>query len=64
MTAIFKDPRHCQLAVLSALLAYGVAVGAFEIAPLQIAAILVTALAVSLVGQGLNDALNPRLKGR
>lgn len=27
-------------------------------------AILVTVLAVSLVGQGLNDALNPRLKGR
>ena len=25
---------------------------------------LVTVLAVSLVGQGLNDALNPRLKGR
>ncbi|SFJ40059.1 peptide/nickel transport system permease protein [Bosea sp. OK403] len=27
-------------------------------------AILVTVLAVSLVGQGLNDALNPRLRGR
>ena len=27
-------------------------------------AILATVLAVSLVGQGLNDALNPRLKGR
>jgi peptide/nickel transport system permease protein len=27
-------------------------------------AILVTVLAVSLVGQGLNDAFNPRLKGR
>lgn len=27
-------------------------------------AILLTVLAVSLVGQGLNDALNPRLKGR
>jgi len=27
-------------------------------------AILITVLAVSLVGQGLNDALNPRLKGR
>lgn len=27
-------------------------------------AILVTVLAVSLVGQGLNDALNPRLKER
>ena len=27
-------------------------------------AILVTVLAVSLVGQGLNDALNPRLKNR
>jgi len=27
-------------------------------------AILVTVLGVSLVGQGLNDALNPRLKGR
>ncbi|CAM5202828.1 Dipeptide transport system permease protein OS=Castellaniella defragrans OX=75697 GN=HNR28_003116 PE=3 SV=1 [Castellaniella defragrans] len=27
-------------------------------------AILVTVLAISLVGQGLNDALNPRLKGR
>ena len=27
-------------------------------------AILVTVLAVSLVGQGLNDALNPRLKSR
>ncbi|TAN09707.1 MAG: ABC transporter permease [Burkholderiaceae bacterium] len=27
-------------------------------------AILVTVLAVSLVGQGLNDALNPRLKGQ
>ncbi|CEJ10092.1 Glutathione transport system permease protein GsiD [bacterium YEK0313] len=27
-------------------------------------AILVTVLAVSLVGQGLNDALNPRLKGK
>lgn len=27
-------------------------------------AILMTVLAVSLVGQGLNDALNPRLKGR
>ncbi|BAT61197.1 oligopeptide transport system permease protein OppC [Variibacter gotjawalensis] len=27
-------------------------------------AIIVTVLAVSLVGQGLNDALNPRLKGR
>ena len=27
-------------------------------------AIFVTVLAVSLVGQGLNDALNPRLKGR
>ncbi len=27
-------------------------------------AILVTVLAVSLVGQGLNDALNPRLQGR
>ncbi|WP_376986475.1 ABC transporter permease [Bosea sp. R86505] len=27
-------------------------------------AILVTVLAVSLVGQGMNDALNPRLKGR
>jgi peptide/nickel transport system permease protein len=25
---------------------------------------LLTVLAVSLVGQGLNDALNPRLKGR
>jgi hypothetical protein len=24
----------------------------------------VTVLAVSLVGQGLNDAFNPRLKGR
>ena len=28
------------------------------------AAILLTVLAVSLVGQGLNDALNPRLKSR
>jgi peptide/nickel transport system permease protein len=27
-------------------------------------AILATVLAVSLVGQGLNDALNPRLKSR
>lgn len=27
-------------------------------------AILITVLAVSLVGQGLNDALNPRLRGR
>jgi peptide/nickel transport system permease protein len=27
-------------------------------------AILITVLAVSLVGQGLNDALNPRLKSR
>ena len=27
-------------------------------------AILLTVLAVSLVGQGLNDALNPRLRGR
>ena len=27
-------------------------------------AILVTVLAVSLVGQGLNDALNPRLRSR
>jgi peptide/nickel transport system permease protein len=27
-------------------------------------AILATVLAVSLVGQGLNDALNPRLKGK
>ncbi len=27
-------------------------------------AILLTVLAISLVGQGLNDALNPRLKGR
>jgi peptide/nickel transport system permease protein len=27
-------------------------------------AILITVLAVSLVGQGLNDALNPRLKGK
>jgi peptide/nickel transport system permease protein len=27
-------------------------------------AIIITVLAVSLVGQGLNDALNPRLKGR
>jgi peptide/nickel transport system permease protein len=28
------------------------------------AAILVTVLAINLVGEGLNDALNPRLKER
>lgn len=50
MKAIFKDPRHYQLGVLSALLAFGVAAGAFEIAPLQIAAILITALAVQFLG--------------
>ena len=35
-----------------------------KIAAIPGVAILLTVLAVSLVGQGLNDALNPRLKGR
>ena len=57
------------LAGLCALIVFGPIVGVvlkgygFTLAPARVA-ILVAVLAVSLVGQGLNDALNPRLKGR
>lgn len=47
---LFKDPRHYQLATLSALLAFGVTTRAFEIAPIQIAAIFTAALMVQLLG--------------
>ncbi len=40
------DPRHYQIAVLSSLLLYGVTALDFEVAPLRIAAILATCLAV------------------
>ena len=48
--AIFRDPRHYQLAVLSVLLAFGVTTRAFEIAPLQVASIFATALFVQFLG--------------
>ncbi len=47
---LFKDPRHYQLATLSALLAFGVTTRAFEISPIQIAAIFAAALMVQLLG--------------
>lgn len=50
MKAIFKDPRHYQLGVLSALLASGAAAGVFDISLFQIAAIVSTALAVQFLG--------------
>lgn len=50
MKAIFKDPRHYQLATLSALLVYGVAARAFEISLVQIGAMLITALGVQALG--------------
>ncbi len=50
MKAIFKDPRHYQIAALSTLLAFGVTTRAFEISPLQIGAILATALGVQFLG--------------
>ncbi len=42
----FGDPRHYQIAVLSSLLLYGVTALDFEVAPLSVAAILATCLAV------------------
>lgn len=48
--ALFKDPRYYQLGVLSVLLAFGVMTRAFEISPLQIAAIFAAALAVQFLG--------------
>jgi AraC-like DNA-binding protein len=56
MTTILKDPRHYQLGVHLALLVYGVAVRAFEITPLQIAAILATALAVQFLGRSISSS--------
>ena len=50
MKGFLKDPRHYQIATLSALLAFGVTTRAFDISPLQIAAILVTALSVQFLG--------------
>ena len=50
MQLLFKDARHYQIAVLSTLLAFGVTTQAFEITPLQIGAILITALGVQFLG--------------
>lgn len=45
-----RDPRHYQIAALGALLTFGVTTRAFEISPLQIAAIFATALSVQFLG--------------
>ena len=50
MDALLKDPRHYQLATLSALLIFGVTTRAFEISPLQIGAIFAVALSVQFLG--------------
>ncbi len=47
---IFQDPRHYQIAVLSLLLAFGVALRAFDIAPVQIAATIAAALFAQFLG--------------
>ena len=44
LTAALPDPRWYQIATLSGLLAFGLARGAFDIAPLEIAAIFATAI--------------------
>lgn len=48
--ALFKDPRHYQLATLSAVLVFGVVSRAFEISPLQIGAIFAAALFTQYLG--------------
>ncbi|WP_428409835.1 RnfABCDGE type electron transport complex subunit D [Hyphococcus sp.] len=47
---LLRDPRHYQLATLGSLLAFGVTTRAFEISPLQIAAIFATSLFVQFLG--------------
>lgn len=50
MQLLGRDPRHYQIAMLTALLAYGVAALDFEVDPRTAAAILVTALGVQWAG--------------
>jgi len=58
-----NDPNHVTWGYM-----VGVARTALLTAPWMIAipgaAILVTVLAINLVGEGLNDALNPRIRSR
>lgn len=51
---LLKDPRSYQILALSSLLAFGWSVRAFEIAPAQFGAILLTALAVQWLGSFMN----------
>ncbi|MEZ5982332.1 MAG: RnfABCDGE type electron transport complex subunit D [Parvularculaceae bacterium] len=49
-----RDPRLFQIFALSSILIIGVALRAFEVSPLQYAAVLATALAVQWLGSFLN----------
>ncbi|MEZ5892172.1 MAG: RnfABCDGE type electron transport complex subunit D [Parvularculaceae bacterium] len=51
---LIKDPRHYQLATLSALLVFGVTSRAFAISPVQIAAIFAAALFTQYLGSLLS----------